>query len=112
MDAVAPDKAGISQSIIMFDAAPNPTDSKCLIRVYYPLKDPNASIKIYGADSTMVKNISLAAETGVGSAVVNVADLQPGNYTYQLYYQGQDMYRRPLVIKRDTIVTAAPAVTK
>jgi hypothetical protein len=111
-DAVAPDKVGINQSIIMYDAGPNPADSKCLIRVYYPIKDPNASIKIYSADSTLVKNVSLAAETGVGSAVINLTDLQAGNYTYQLYYQGQDRDRRPLVIKRDTVVTTAPNGTK
>ena len=93
---------GIWPEIVLFNAAPNPCDNESLIRVYFPRNDPSASIKIFNADSTLVKTIPLAAETGTGSAVINTTDLQNGNYTYQLYYEGENRYTKALTVKHAT----------
>jgi hypothetical protein len=97
---------GLRQSILMFPGAPNPCDAECLVRVYLPQKDANASIKIFNSDSAMVKQVSLANEKGVGSALLHVSDLQPGNYTYQLYYGNQTQYTRAFTIKRSSATIA------
>jgi hypothetical protein len=85
--------------ISMFPGAPNPCDSKILIRSYLPENDPFSSIRILSADSTLVKEISLAYETGISSTPIWVGDWKAGTYIYQLFYKGETKYTGTLVVK-------------
>jgi hypothetical protein len=86
-------------SITIFPSAPNPCSDKCLIRTYLPENDPFASVRILTADSSLVKEISLATETGISSAPLNVAEMKDGNYLYQLFYKGEVRQTAGFVVK-------------
>jgi hypothetical protein len=86
-------------SIIMYPAAPDPSEDKCLIRLYLPEGDPTAAIRILNSDSTLAKDISLSGYVGITSAVVQVSDMKSGTYIYQLYYKGELRNSRTLTIK-------------
>jgi hypothetical protein len=89
----------VSQAIILFPGAPNPTPDKCLIRTYLPETDPNASLRILSKDSTVIKEIPLGTEVGISSTPINVSDWANGTYLYQLFYKGEARKTLPLVVK-------------
>ena len=82
----------LNMNVVLFQGAPNPCNNKCLIRAYLPENDPYSSIRILNADSSLVREISMATETGISSAAFDVSDLQNGNYIYQLFYRGETRY--------------------
>ena len=97
--AQAPLGENLYGAILMFPSAPNPTSDKCLIRTYLPDSDPNSSIRILDKDSTMIKEIPLAGQIGIGSTPLNVEDWKPGTYLYQLFYKGEARKTLPFVVK-------------
>ena len=50
------------QTVSLFNATPDPTDGKFLIRAYLPDNDPGASIRILDQDNNVVKEFSLSLE--------------------------------------------------
>lgn len=92
------------EAIIIYPSAPNPCSDKCLIRFYIPENDPYASIRILSAgDSTLIKELPLASDVGIGSEPVNCSDLKPGNYLYQFFYKGETRKTLSFTVKRDSI---------
>ena len=60
---------------------------------------PAPSIRILDQDNNVVKEFSLALETGISSAVVNASDWKNGTYKYQLFYKGETKFSKTMVVK-------------
>ena len=88
-----------SSATLMYPAAPDPAEEKCLVRMYLPENDPNGSLRILNGDSTLVREISLNGVVGISSEVINVSGMQNGKYLFQLFYKGEAKITRPFAVK-------------
>ena len=82
-------KAQSTQNLLMFSATPNPADDKCLVRVYLPVADENAELRLLNKKDSLVQTVPIKGGVGIQSGVLNLSILPIGTYTCQLYYQGK-----------------------
>lgn len=78
-------KAGSSSdSNVLFQSIPNPTDNEALINYHLSREYRDASITVSSQDGKQLMSVKLDTKKGAGSVKINLGDLANGTYLYTL----------------------------